>query len=881
MVANNRDLRKHCCRVVFSWTICATLAVAQADNPAALLAEAERLYWLDNWIKARPLYAKAEKLFVEQGDTRNAALARISGIRADADRTSYPAATRQLAQELQDPVVAGDPELLLRCLMVKATIDLSIDPPSSAEIWKEALRLAESSDAVRWLPRIQAELGIVAFLNGDGVEARRLMTDAIMAATANGDIAGQIRGLSLIGVGMSELGEYERSLRYFDQALALAGRDPDLRFPLMAHMGKAHSLEVLGRAKESRELLEKAVQFVQSAEMNVYKADVFLAIGEDAFEAKEYATAIKLLTEAIESAQRFEMPRPRAAALLKLSRIYTELKDWERADECATEAIVASRQLVDMYVLPRTLATAAKIKALRGQTADADALYEEAGDLIEGMLVNVPSVRMRSTLVAAMSEVYVGHFLLAAEQLKNPNKAFEILERARGRAAADAVRSPPTPRDQQNKEKALAERRVVDLQIRLQQASTRQERHDLLRELSVAEENLQPNHLEHGRFKQFLRGDPVALQSLQRTLREDEVLVEYLLAEPFSFALVISRQSFRLQRLESGPSIANLAEQFLAEVKSKNGQPRAPGRRLSALLLDPIRELTAKRRAIIVPDGILHLIPFDALPLAGRPLLGDQHIVTIAPSATVLHLIRSSAPAVPRPARILAVGDVSYAPLVAGSQDRSRETRGIFDIDGHAIADLPSTADEIAAVVEQAGASAVTLLGNDATETAFKRAPLASFSVLHLAVHGAADTKFPDRSALVFAADPESVEDGLLQVREIDGLHLDADLVVLSACDTGAGRIQGQEGIANIVRAFLYAGARSVVSTLWEVDDAFTTALMKRFYAKLASGKPADEALHEAKAEMRQRLGPNGVPYFWGPFTVVGDGLTTIQFSRN
>jgi CHAT domain-containing protein len=131
----------------------------------------------------------------------------------------------------------------------------------------------------------------------------------------------------------------------------------------------------------------------------------------------------------------------------------------------------------------------------------------------------------------------------------------------------------------------------------------------------------------------------------------------------------------------------------------------------------------------------------------------------------------------------------------------------------------------------------------------------------------------------VFGSDAAAHEDGLLQVREIESLPLNADLVTLSACDTGAGRIQGQEGVANIVRAFLYAGSRSIVSTLWEVDDTFTAALMKRFYANLAAGRDVSDALCLAKLEMRRRLGPNATPYFWGPFTVVGDGLTRIKFT--
>src|SRR5437588_7641983 len=129
------------------------------------------------------------------------------------------------------------------------------------------------------------------------------------------------------------------------------------------------------------------------------------------------------------------------------------------------------------------------------------------------------------------------------------------------------------------------------------------------------------------------------------------------------------------------------------------------------------------------------------------------------------------------------------------------------------------------------------LLGKDATETAFKKEPLDQFRALHLAVHGFADTQYPERSALVLGSDPKSGDDGLLQVREIIRLRLNAELTTLSACDTGVGKLQGQEGISNLVEAFLVAGSKSVVASLWNVDEASTMALMEDFYERLADGE--------------------------------------------
>jgi CHAT domain-containing protein len=866
------------CLGILVFVVWPPILVAQPDDPNALLAEAERLYWLDNWAKSRPMYEKAEALFEAKGDLRNAALARISRLRADADRISYPEVSQQLAKELEDPVVVSNPQVRLRCLIVKATIDLSIDPLLSAGTWRTALELANSIGETRWVTRIQGELGIISFLDGKSTEARGIMTKVIQSAATVGDLAGQIRALSLIGVGLSELGEYDRSLRFFDQALDLSQKNPDLRFPLMAHMGKASALNALGRTREAQDFLKRAIRFVEETEMNVYRADILLALAGSAARSKDYPTAVELLTEAVRSAERFEMPRPRAAALLSLGAIYREMGDSKKADEAASEAVVAARKLVDMYVLPRHLASAAAIKVNSGKIAEADSLYEEAGDLIEAMLVNVPSPRLRSTLVAAMSEVYVGHFALAVEGLKDNQRAFEILERARGRAAADALRSLPTQQSTPQGTKAPAERQIASLQIRLQQAATPRIRKDLLNQLALAEEALSPLHFDQHRFTQFLRGDPVSLEALRKTMRDDELIVEYVLADPASFAVVISKAAIRIQKLASKATIEGLAQRFHGELKNKESVAAPSGVTLASELLRPIPEVLTSKRLIFVPDGMLHLTPFDALPSGRTGYLGDQKVVSVVPSATVLHLIRTKRPITTQAARLLAVGNVAY-PASGPSPNTTRETRGMFDASGSGITALPSTADEIAAIAALAGPKSVVLNGRAATEKALKSQPLRSFSVLHLAVHGVADSKFPDRSALVFGSDAAAHEDGLLQVREIESLPLNADLVTLSACDTGAGRIQGQEGVANIVRAFLYAGSRSIVSTLWEVDDTFTAALMKRFYANLAAGRDVSDALRLAKLEMRRRLGPNATPYFWGPFTVVGDGLTRVKFT--
>ncbi|MCL4489619.1 MAG: CHAT domain-containing tetratricopeptide repeat protein, partial [Chloroflexi bacterium] len=707
---------------------------------------------------------------------------------------------------------------------------------------------------------------------------------ALLSAMARGDLAGQIRQLSLIGVRLTEIGSPERALPYLDQALKLASKDKDVRFPLMAYMGKARALDALGRVAESDAALEKALQYVNEAEMSVYRADVLLAMADRAVRARDRNIAIKYLEEALAAASKAQMPRPRAAALLELSRLYEQSGDLITADARATEGLRASKELVDMYVLPRHIAAAARIKARLGKTVEADALYEEAADLVEGMLVNVPSLGLRSTLVGEMSEVYVGHFSLAVEQLKDVSKAFRIVERARGRVAADMLRTRPTDSRSPSTAPPPEQRRIVDIQIRLQQAGSARERRLLLQQLVEAEESSAPMFLERDRLRKFVRSDPVDLEVLRRQIQKDEAIIEFVLSEPASFALAISREGIRAHTLRGAKAINELVTQFLEQIKARKEPNQSLTDTLYSTLVVPIPEIQGKTRLVIVPDGNLHVLPFDSLRDRQGQYLGDRHVLTYSPSATVLHLLRTTPPERQATLPLLAVGGQGPdgADQVAAQTRRAEVsdkavTRGIFDLSGANMKPLPWVADEVRSVAAIGGKGSVILLGAGATEAAFKAQPLDRFRTLHLALHGIADTKLPDRSALVLGSDSTAGEDGLLQTREISRLRLNAELVTLSACDTGIGRLQGQEGMANLVRAFLFAGSRSVVAALWEVDDTFTASLMKRFYSNLALGEDVGRALQHAKREIRDRFAGDAVPYYWAPFTVVGDGSRRIS----
>jgi CHAT domain-containing protein len=158
-----------------------------------------------------------------------------------------------------------------------------------------------------------------------------------------------------------------------------------------------------------------------------------------------------------------------------------------------------------------------------------------------------------------------------------------------------------------------------------------------------------------------------------------------------------------------------------------------------------------------------------------------------------------------------------------------------------------------------------------------KKLRLDTYRIIHLAVHGLANQERPDQAALILLNDPSAGEDGILQATEVLQLRTNADLVVLSACDTAAGRLQGAEGIANLARAFLLSGARSVVATLWQIDDTFSSVMMRQFYKHLAAGESIASALTAAKRDMISTYGDQAIPYYWAGYTLEGVGSNLVR----
>lgn len=851
-------------------------------NPKRLIEKADRLAWLYNWYMAGPLYAEAETLFEEAGDRRSALYAKIGRLRSEWESMSFREVSEYLATELESPLVQNDPELRLWILDAKGAVDLEVNPATARQVYEETRDIARQLGDKAREARASGELGIIAFMDGDTGTSLELLAGALKTSIELKDIGAHIRYLNLMGNGLTLFGRSEDGIRYYDRALQLVRSTPELDTSTMAIAGKARALVALGKRAEAAKLFQESLDLARRRNRRGLAASLLTELGQLASEAGQSKRAIDYYQEAVALAEAGELHRLVATARFGLARLHRDAGELKKAEESAEKGVDASQRVGETFELPERLSFLARLHADRGRIEDADRLFEQAADVVEGLMVTVASPSTRTSLIGAVSQIYLDHFTLAVERLKDPARALEVLERARGRAAADVLRTRESFRSASTDARAI-EREIARLQTRLMQSSDREERRQILERLFDVEQELYAAKFSCSQ-RLMERGQPVDLPTLQQSLRSDELLLEYTLGEPRSYGLVIGDTEIRVVTLPERGRIETLVEKYLAEVRSRKAATQS-AKELYSVLLGSIPERRGKTRLIVVPDGKLHLVPFDALvEESGGYVLANQ-VVTYAPSATVLHLLRSQPESSTASVPLVAVGDVPYQggdSLVASSGRGGRAksigtTRGLFDLQAGKLPPLPATAEEVISVAEIAGPRSVVLLGQKATEAGFRAQLSERVRVLHLAVHGIASNATPERAALVLAQG-SSDDDGLLQAREISELNLGAELVILSACDTGAGRLVGQEGIVNLVRAFHFAGARTVVASLWAADDVFTTSLMKRFYRNLAEGVDRGVALQKAKLELIEQFGDQALPFFWAGFTMVGEGSKQVGF---
>jgi len=859
-------------------------AVSQPKEPRQLLAQADHFAWLSNWQRAGELYARAEQLAIQKGDKRDQLYA-TCGLRwANIGADSITETSAELTHILNDPIAANDSRLRIRCLATQGDILQDDHPESAAQAWQEVLTLAQGLGDKPWQSRAEAELAIIDFIMGGNDEkARELLTSSFTSASARGDVATMVLCGSAVGNGFAEMGRAGEALEYCNAALHVAAIVKDMGFPFLAYGCKGRTLALLGKVDDARGVLLQTLDKTRQLNMVLEQTQVLVALGKVEAAAGHPHMATQYFEQASRLSRASGFIHSIAWSMYEAARVYRDEGQYVDAERCETEAMSAMRQVADKYHLPLHLAMLADLKAKEGDFAKAQEFYDQAADVTESLLANSPSEQVKSSLIATMSDTYKGNFTLAAK-LGQTVDAFRIVETARGRSIADLLRRPRPQEGEPSYGEKAARAEFNNLQRTLMDTSDRVQRTALLDKLLVAEQLMGAQAPPINSMQDAtLQAHPVDLAKLRTVLLPEEVLLEYVLAGPTSFCLVIDQKRAVIISLPAGQkTIEEATDHYLNQVEAEK-HDNTDARKLYDLLLGPVRQLPRTARLTIVPDGTLWRLPIETLRDPDGKYVLQSHTVSYAPSSTVLYYLRTLRRQAEPQMAFLGIGAVPYdlEPKDGGPGRGIMRavSRGIYDVSGTHLYRLPASRQEVIGAERSLNHPnlSVLLLDANATESKFKSQPLDNFKILHFAVHGVSSPQFPERAALILGRDPHSTDDGLLQFQEIIHLSLSADLVTLSACDTATGKLEGEEGIDGLAEAFLLAGAKSVVGALWDVDDSATDTLMRSLYTHLANGEDKASALRHAKLDYLERLGDRP-PAYWAAFTLLGDGSSAITF---
>jgi len=770
-------------------------------------------------------------------------------------------------------------------------------------------RLGPVGDAFEQLARI-------ARRSGEFGLALEYAYKALGIARRVGDTQREADALSAVGSIHLALGEFETAIDVFHRVEVL-DPDPASRAVASANIGLA--LVKLGDYGAAEPLIKTSLAVWTTRRWRGDEANALNDLGELYARRGDLPRARDLFEQAATKSAEGKFVSGEALARRRLGEILVQLG---RLDE-AQQALAAASALtaLDSEPVARAviLAADARLALARQDVSGARRKAEEAVAAVESVRGRAESARVRAAMLASSQSAYEAMVRVLMTQHDADRsagfdrQALEISERARARSLLELVMDlraggagPSTALDELRtlQQRIHAKAQAVDDAQRAKRpiaTALARELDELIDQFGLAEARLRREHPDTATIEspELLSAD--AIQS--QVLDSDTILVEYMLAEPVSYAWVVSQQSMAAYRLADRSTIEAAAQRFQAVIaqppvsaaagQRTRSEAEASAIALGRLLLEPIGRIPDGKRLLIVAPGSLQQVPFGALrgSIGGQPLIA-RHDIVHAPSASIVAAVRSlDDHRLPAPRALAVFADPVFDaddPRVTVSRraraanreqpDTSpttlaRAVRGV-ESDKSSLARLPFTRLEASAIAALAPRASV-LMATDfsANLQQVTRPSLGDYRILHFATHGLLDTRTPELSGLVFSLvnDRGRAQDGFLRLNDISRLRLNAELAVLSGCNTGRGRSVDGEGVIGLTRGFVIAGARRVVASLWQVDDLATAEFMKRFYREMLERRqqPAT-ALGIAQRQMAESERWRD-PYFWAGFVIQGD----------
>ena len=777
--------------------------------------------------------------------------------------------------------------------------------------YEKALALSRAQGD-RELGSVAASLtGLASFHRRRGEPQKAL--DKLLEALKISDLTGEVEVLNHLGAAYLDLGDAESALARYEQALEILRRNKD-RGRWMAgtltSIGQVYRTE--NRAEDSLPSFEEALAISREVGYSRGEALALHNLGMARLNLGETAQARRDLEQALPLRRQTGDRQGEASTLLALGKVHQAEGDLETAATVMRQALKLAEAIEATFLKADAHFGLARLERERDHLEDSLAEIRQAISLLKSVRSDLSDDRLRSSFLSSKRSFYDFYVdLLLRLDSRVPGggfakQALEASEAGRARSLLDLLAegrldfsrgiSPELKSEEQD---VLARLSQIQRQL-TDELSKRQPRQAILtalrEHLGQVETERQTLQLkiqaEHPLYAQVRYPPPLHFEGIQEHVNADTAFLEYFLGEESAYLFVVTRERLTVHRLPDATEISAQVRKVRSALADSSWLSvpsfvRA-AYRLYEMVVAPARiDLAGKRHLLIAPDGALHFLAFEALitkPAGSREpsslpyFLGDFS-VSYVPSASVLSWLAlprpSAAAGTGTPEQLVAFADPYYGPEdpPAGAEMARSDNveRGGTEQPGWRFPRLEGSEREVKEIAKRYPASEVKIYrGEDANEGNVKGNPLVGFAKrLHFATHAILDEQRPEWSGLALTRTEAPEDDGVLRVFEIFNLELSADLVVLSACETGLGELTG-EGLVGVTRAFLYAGAPSVVVSLWRVADTAAPDLMLDFYESLDRSGHKAEALRQAKLKMIRHGGKLSRPYFWAPFVLVG-----------
>ncbi|NOT58807.1 MAG: CHAT domain-containing protein [Acidobacteria bacterium] len=754
--------------------------------------------------------------------------------------------------------------------------------------YRRSLTLAEALGDKTLVGRLLNNLGVAYRALGNETAALRYYQQSLLYAEAAGNQLGVASTLGNISMIQRALGNYAQALGLSQRALAMAEKLGDKFTISQALLEIGSTQRVLGNYEQALPITLRSVALAEETGNQLQTAITWVSVGDCYWYLNRMDEARTAYERALSLAETVNSPFTITVTQAKLAHYYLRKEDYQMALKLSEAAVARDRQTGARQNLWLSLLRAGVAARLLNQPAEARRYFDESISVIEvAQLELAASERNQATYWESRLDPYRNLTAMLVLQ-GQPVEAWQYVERAKARVLLDTLNAGKinlakslTPAEQQQERQYKDALTVANTRMN-RAAQNAQTTAAQRAELITARESAR---LDYEAFQTQLyaahpelriqRGQAplIQLPELSQLLDGQSAALEFSILNEATYLFVITRtpqaaqpevRSYVLPLKRD--ELERQVSAFRRQLADRDVTFRSAAKQLYDLLLKPAQaQLAGKTQLIIVPDGKLWELPFQALVTPKNQYLIETAAVSYAPSLTVLREMQAARARRGKPSgELLAFGNPAF-----GGETVKRIELAYRDAK---LQPLPEAEAEVKALGQLYGAGSKVYTNAAAREDRLK-AEAAQAGVLHIATHGVLNDAAPLYSHLALAANDEK-EDGLLEAWELMQMDLKADLAVLSACETARGRIGAGEGVIGLSWALFVAGVPSTLVSQWKVESSSTRDLMLGFHRGLRNkSRPLTKAEALRQAVLSLLKSPRtDHPFYWAGFVLVGDG---------